>query len=714
MVKARFKEMKNAYGIENLSVNYNNDKILYQSLIYSRNGTFKTSFSKTLNNLTKGNIEDIRDRLTDKPASIKIEFIKEDGTTTENDYEKRFIVFSREVMEDSNTGISNHNQELSLLTIDKESKDKLNELMTKSTEKIKDSLKDKLRKAGLNVDRSISLLTNKEFDNLDINDLQIIVEQVDKVEECDISKINLKNLFQKAYDPIDGEKFKEAANSYVEIFNKRLNEELFDEEFNDSNCLVFLDGIKKNNYLSEEKKRGIILKGIEYYKYDDIEKVFKEAIKNIAEDSSVLAANRELIKAMGTSVEAKKLQKQFNDDPLLINQLALGKTTIIKIALKQQGFETDQFKELIRVTKEEYSKIIDEAKDKKSDFENAIDIYKNRFKPIFDVSISNRTESLLGEKVPILCFRHKRNKDKEMSETEIKSILSSGEKTALNIISFIVEYEANKTDSPIIILDDIVETFDYANRHAFIEYINDLVKKNVSVIILTHNYEFYRTLKSRIPNLDNLVAYSNKGKVYIEENRKINVDIEKVFEINNINQFIYAIPYMREIKTMLKEDTTILDNCLHYKRDTKNLVISSITREFPQISFNDNQNDNYLSLLYELADKVNTSNPYDIIPKTILSIACRLKIEEKIIGDNFELINDIESNQTAQLKDIYGDILTTKVLNLIEKVQISTPEFIHCNSFMYEPLIDIEGTYLLELYKEIKDLKENEIWKERP
>lgn len=714
MVKARFKEMKNAYGIENLSVNYNDDKILYQSLIYSRNGTFKTSFSKTLNNLTKGNIEDIRDRLTDKPASIKIEFIKEDGTTTENDYEKRFIVFSREVMEDSNTGISNHNQELSLLTIDKESKDKLNELMTKSTEKIKDSLKDKLKKAGLNVDRSISLLTNKEFDNLDINDLQIIVEQVDKVEECDISKINLKNLFQKAYDPIDGEKFKEAANSYVEIFNKRLNEELFDEEFNDSNCLVFLDGIKKNNYLSEEKKRGIILKGIEYYKYDDIEKVFKEAIKNIAEDSSVLAANRELIKAMGTSVEAKKLQKQFNDDPLLINQLALGKTTIIKIALKQQGFETDQFKELIRVTKEEYSKIIDEAKDKKSDFENAIDIYKNRFKPIFDVSISNRTESLLGEKVPILCFRHERNKDKEMSETEIKSILSSGEKTALNIISFIVEYEANKTDSPIIILDDIVETFDYANRHAFIEYINDLVKENVSVIILTHNYEFYRTLKSRIPNLDNLVAYSNKGKVYIEENRKINVDIEKVFEINNINQFIYAIPYMREIKTMLKEDTTILDNCLHYKRETKNLVISSITREFPQISFNDNQNDNYLSLLYELADKVNTSNPYDIIPKTILSIACRLKIEEKIIGDNFELINDIESNQTAQLKDIYGDILTTKVLNLIEKVQISTPEFIHCNSFMYEPLIDIEGTYLLELYKEIKDLKENEIWKERP
>lgn len=71
MVKARFKEMKNAYGIENLNVNCNNDKILYQALIYSRNGTFKTSFSKTLYKLTKGNVKDIKDRLTDKPEFVK-------------------------------------------------------------------------------------------------------------------------------------------------------------------------------------------------------------------------------------------------------------------------------------------------------------------------------------------------------------------------------------------------------------------------------------------------------------------------------------------------------------------------------------------------------------------------------------------------------------------------------------------------------------------
>lgn len=711
MIKARFKEMKNAYGIGNLSVNCNSDSILYQSLIYSRNGTFKTSFSRTLNNLSKGNLDDIKDRLTNVPASIKIEFVKDDGVITVNDYEKRFIVFSREIFNNSNLEISNYGQELSLLTVDNESKERLNQLMNKSIEKIKESLKSKLSVAGLKYDKSISLLTSKEYDSLDINDLQLLVEQINKVEECDISKINLKNLFQKAYDPIDEEGFKDSAKKYVDIFNKRLSEELFDEEFNDSNCLAFLEEIKKNGYLSEAKKRGIILKEKVYYNYDEIESVFNKAIKNIADDSSVLAANRELVKTMGTSAEAKKLQKQFNDDPLLINQLALGKTKIIAIALKKQGFEIEEFKHLIEGAKEEYSKIIEEAKGKQSEFENAIEIYKARFNPVFEVSISNKTESVLGEKIPILSFSHKRNKGLQMSEPEIRNILSSGEKTALNIISFIVEYEANKNNNPIVILDDLVETFDYANRHAFIEYINDLVQEKVSVIILTHNYEFYRTLERRIPELDKLSAYSKDGKVYIEENKKLNVDIERVFEINNISQFIYAIPFLREIKTMLKEDTSVLDNCLHYKKDTKSLTISKIRNEFPLLSFKDDESENYLSLLYSLADKINLSNQYDIIPKTILSIACRLKIEEKIIGDNFNLISDIKVNQLSQIKEKYKHDFTNNVLSLIEKVQISTPEFIHCNSFMYEPLIDIEGSYLWDLYNDIERLKDDEIWK---
>lgn len=61
--------------------------------------------------------------------------------------------------------------------------------------------------------------------------------------------------------------------------------------------------------------------------------------------------------------------------------------------------------------------------------------------------------------------------------------------------------EARK-DSPhesIIIMDDIADSFDYQNKYAIIEYIKDLAENDkFYMIILTHNYDFYRTVSSRL------------------------------------------------------------------------------------------------------------------------------------------------------------------------------------------------------------------------
>ena len=714
MLKARFKKMKNAYGIKNLNVNYKGDKILYQSLIYSSNGTFKTSFSRAIYNLSNGKKEEIIDRITGASSQIEIEFLDENDKYVTNDTTKKFIVFSRELYEDENDIISNRNQEISLLTTDKEKRAKLNKLMNDSLYIIIGSLNNKLKKAGLNAEKSIELLSGKTTEELDINDLQNIIEAVEATEEKDISLVNLKKLFQKPYDPIDNDNFAESAKNYIDIFNKRLNEELFDENFNDGNCLQVVDDLKKNYYLSKEKNRGIVLKGKPYYDYDEIRNLFIESIKNISDDPSVLAANRELMKSMGSSIEATALKKEFKNNPMLINQLSLGKREIIKIALKKQQLETEEFLKIIKKTKEEYKKIIEDALTKKSEFEKAVDIYMNRFNPIFEITIDNKAESILGENVPVLAFKHKNQDDVVLSELELRKILSSGEKTALNIINFIVEYEVNKNNSPILVLDDLVETFDYANRFAFIEYINDLVNDNVSVIILTHNYEFYKNLSSRIKKLDKLSAYSTRGNVYIEENGALTKNMEKVFEIKNIEGLIFAIPYLREIKTMTKSSTAILNDCLHYKKDTQFITIGKIKNEFlgiDTVEYNENLNSNYLDVLYSLADNVNVGNYFDIVSKTILSMACRLKIEQKIIGNKFQLIENITENQLFNIKNMYEQDLTDDVLKLIDRVQISTPEFIHCNAFMYEPLVDIKGDYLKEIYEDVKKFDSNNIWK---
>lgn len=91
--------------------------------------------------------------------------------------------------------------------------------------------------------------------------------------------------------------------------------------------------------------------------------------------------------------------------------------------------------------------------------------------------------------------------------------------------------------------------------------------------------------------------------------------------------------------------------------------------------------------------------------KIILSIAIRLKAEKFII-DKITCVPKITSNQTAQLTDLYKNQYPSNYeeINIIEKVNLMTPENIHVNSFMYEPLIDMSIYHLIELYKEVESL----------
>ena len=119
----------------------------------------------------------------------------------------------------------------------------------------------------------------------------------------------------------------------------------------------------------------------------------------------------------------------------------------------------------------------------------------------------------------------------------------------------------------------------------------------------------------------------------------------------------------------------------------------------------------YLNELENILSSIKMTNNYDLVEKTIYSIGCRVFLEKKIIQNNFNLIKGVTENQFAYIIKEYRNQLNENVLELAERVSISTPEFIHGNIFMYEPLIDIDGFYLKELYDEIEKLNVNDIWK---
>ena len=66
-------------------------------------------------------------------------------------------------------------------------------------------------------------------------------------------------------------------------------------------------------------------------------------------------------------------------------------------------------------------------------------------------------------------------------------------------ILFEIEARKHYAEDSLLILDDIADSFDYKNKYAIIEYLADVCKDNrFKIILLTHNFDFYRTVASRL------------------------------------------------------------------------------------------------------------------------------------------------------------------------------------------------------------------------
>lgn len=92
-----------------------------------------------------------------------------------------------------------------------------------------------------------------------------------------------------------------------------------------------------------------------------------------------------------------------------------------------------------------------------------------------------------------------------------------GEKRALYILQILFEIEARKGQDIILIFDDISDSFDYKNKYAIIEYFYDIkAATNFKSIVMTYNFDFYKTLGSRLGLPKNNIFMATK-KMLIEK-----------------------------------------------------------------------------------------------------------------------------------------------------------------------------------------------------
>lgn len=348
------------------------------------------------------------------------------------------------------------------------------------------------------------------------------------------------------------------------------------------------------------------------------------------------------------------------------------------------------------------------------------------------MKLQNKSDILLNAKTPELTFLYSDGGDAPIPQERRTLVehLSAGEKNAFFILQNIFELEARRASGQhtLLVFDDIADSFDYKNKYAIIEYLNDLSRDgNFWILILTHNFDFYRTVTSRLYVGGNIFFADRKDDRSVKMCQGLyNPDILKNKLLDKValrRNFIACIPFVRNIiEYTYKEgdkaqDYKDLTRCMHLKDDTHTLKYSDLIPIFNRVIKATEDKaiafgaDNYLTSLMTEAEAILADpNEVEIVNKLVLSIAIRIKAEKYMTGVLTEAqLTEIKPsrNRTGELlrvmKKYHEGDMEAECLEM-NKVLMLTSENIHFNNFMFEPLVDISILHLKQLYVEVKGL----------
>ena len=713
--------LENCYGIKKLCKEFDFSKKNTYA-IYAPNGTMKTSFAKTFKDLSENiNSMDLvfKDRKT-------IREIKDDLNVD---------LLPEEVFMIEPYNETYNSDKLSTLVVKKELKEKYDEIY-KNLDKLKVDFIKKLK--------SISKSTDCESEFIEAfqeNEKEIFFDLLSKIYlqlEYEI-KIEIDFKYNDIFDK------KGNVKKFLDKHKQDLDEYITNYEFLISKSSFFK---KSDNNTFGTYQAGEILKSIKDDSYfeaghslklntneeitssENYEKLVEAEIKKVLSDEKLKKAFDKIDKAIASNTELRAFKNVLEKNNLLLVELTNYENFKQKVWLSyfyQLKFDVKILVDSYELKKKELEDIIKEAIDTKTEWEDATKEFNERFKGIpFRLKIENQDDVILKTSTPTLKFIFKDPiEEKDIKKEDLLNVLSQGEKRALYLLNIIFEIRARKklTTKSLFIIDDIADSFDYKNKYAIIEYLKDIADEpKFYQIILTHNFDFYRTLEGRFVGR----KFSKMVSKSIDEISIIDSEYLKPFDyfkdkLDQDNKILIAtIPFIRNLAEYTAGNTSNefikLTSLLHIKTDSLNLTINDLEILFKNILKNksslslNNRDKKVIKLIFELAEDIisDTFEFLNLENKIVLSIAIRLKAEQFMIDkiSNATEVNKIKKNQTIELIKMFKNKFTTEndVIELLEQVNLMTPENIHLNSFMYEPILDMSDDRLKDLYLKLKSL----------
>jgi uncharacterized membrane protein YkoI len=225
--------------------------------------------------------------------------------------------------------------------------------------------------------------------------------------------------------------------------------------------------------------------------------------------------------------------------------------------------------------------IQEQAEKERTQWEEVIDIFNTRFVVPFKLQAANKVDVILGQQeILSLGFIFSDGIDQApVDRAALLQTLSTGEKKALYVLNVLFEIEVRKkaAQDTLIVVDDIADSFDYKNKYAIIQYLMDISEcPHFRQIILTHNFDFFRTVESRFVGYKNCLMASKTGTgVALEKAAGIkNVFIKdwKIAFYADAKKKIASIAFMRNLMEYTRGSTdpgyVKLTSLLHWKPDS--------------------------------------------------------------------------------------------------------------------------------------------------
>lgn len=716
-------ELEHCYGIKKLKtqVEFTKSRVC---AIYAQNGVMKTSLAETFKSLSKG-MQPV-DRIFPTHATVcKIK--DENGADLPND---SLLVVKSYDEESSNT------DRASTLLVDatlKKEYDQLHIDLDSAKEKLVAAIKAQA-KSKKDIQAELSFAFTRRTNDFDTA-LMRISKELENQTDAPFADIEYDTVFDEKVIPvISKSEIKDALQDYMKRYNLllaasvyfkkgtfdyynagKIAKALADNGFFDASHSVNLNAASKNETIKSQKQ---------------LEKVISDEKDTIIKDQQLKSAFNKIAKELEKNESMRDFQSYMLEHEDLASELSdldTFREKVFKSYIKENYSVYLEWFSKREATEKREKQIKEEALKQTTQWSEVIRIFNERFYVPFRLVINNQAEVTLGTGGIDLGFVYKDGADEaHIDKLSLLRSLSQGEKKAFYILHVLFEIRRRKlaNQETLLVVDDIADSFDYQNKYAIVHYLREVSQDPLfKQIIMTHNFDFFRTLNSRfVPRDQCYVASKGVAEITL---KKAGGEIRNVF-VKEWKPNFYADPekkiasicFLRNIIEYTEGSKNAkfkkLTSLLHWKQDTPTITVAELDGIYNDVCNTTGASTDPTALVVDLIRTsaqaiVAQSDGSSLESKVVLSLATRIAAEkfmvDKIADPGF--CAAIKINQTPVLLDRFKTQFPgeTKSIETLDLVSLMTPEHIHLNSFMYEPLIDMSPEHLQNLYKTVVSLK---------